>query len=652
MTAPYVRYLADWKNKPDFSTPITAEAIEHIETGIINAPTVPINIDDTGIAAFLKTTSLTQHTATLWQAAIAGSGVALNVVSDNPDASAMYLSGIDSGTGTLKITHRKPGVADANASALSIDLQDGVGFGGSAAQGIFLTATEGATTGNLLCLRNNSRDDFVVKGTGRVGIGLAIGATPAGELEIHQTDVANIGLAITALASGTHMLMLKDSGGNPRFEVGNSGSMVARAVAFFTSSLQVGASSADLGGGAGVISIKDATTVPTTNPTGGGILYMQANQLKLRDSAGTVTPLTGGAITTTEQILQIDSFAGATDRDKFTAAMTFMAAETRKRAMQFPRRTFGSSGTPLLNGNQIFSGLRLYGPHGNDGPKNIEVGSGNYVDHKVHVSSGTGTSSFLVGNAGTIYDFEIRNIAFEASGGGQLIENTTGTFYVPNFHAFTMFGFTYGIGRPAGKCLMTQPVFSGHCQAVGFTDTQLTLGGSDMNLYMSGYFNAGSNTAGAGKPIVILDFVNKTDVGYLYLTTSNDWIGLQVKGSAGYNCKFFGGQYEGTQAAVATRPVIDLQGGHNIFYSPWTAYVDDVANAPGVVRQSGGYAKFYSPTYDRYSACADTHPWLYQTAGIAHVHKPHVVVGVEQMRLRWSSGTTDPVPLPANGYTA
>lgn len=266
MTAPYVRYLADWKNKPDFSTPITAEAIEHIETGIINAPTVPINIDDTGIAAFLKTTSLTQHTATLWQAAIAGSGVALNVVSDNPDASAMYLSGIDSGTGTLKITHRKPGVADANASALSIDLQDGVGFGGSAAQGIFLTATEGATTGNLLCLRNNSRDDFVVKGTGRVGIGLAIGATPAGELEIHQTDVANIGLAITALASGTHMLMLKDSGGNPRFEVGNSGSMVARAVAFFTSSLQVGASSADLGGGAGVISIKDATTVPTTNP--------------------------------------------------------------------------------------------------------------------------------------------------------------------------------------------------------------------------------------------------------------------------------------------------------------------------------------------------------------------------------------------------
>jgi hypothetical protein len=45
------------------------------------------------------------------------------------------------------------------------------------------------------------------------------------------------------------------------------------------------------GGGAGVIGIANATTVPTTNPTGGGILYVEAGALKYRGSSGTITTL-------------------------------------------------------------------------------------------------------------------------------------------------------------------------------------------------------------------------------------------------------------------------------------------------------------------------------------------------------------------------
>ena len=47
----------------------------------------------------------------------------------------------------------------------------------------------------------------------------------------------------------------------------------------------------DFGGGTGVIGIKDATLVPSTNPTGGGILYIEAGALKYRGSSGTVTIL-------------------------------------------------------------------------------------------------------------------------------------------------------------------------------------------------------------------------------------------------------------------------------------------------------------------------------------------------------------------------
>jgi hypothetical protein len=45
------------------------------------------------------------------------------------------------------------------------------------------------------------------------------------------------------------------------------------------------------GSGAVVIGIANATTVPTTNPTGGGVLYCEAGALKYRGSGGTVTTI-------------------------------------------------------------------------------------------------------------------------------------------------------------------------------------------------------------------------------------------------------------------------------------------------------------------------------------------------------------------------
>ncbi len=44
-----------------------------------------------------------------------------------------------------------------------------------------------------------------------------------------------------------------------------------------------------VGGGVGVIFLENCTTVPTANPTGGGILYVTGGALKFRGSGGTVT---------------------------------------------------------------------------------------------------------------------------------------------------------------------------------------------------------------------------------------------------------------------------------------------------------------------------------------------------------------------------
>jgi hypothetical protein len=45
------------------------------------------------------------------------------------------------------------------------------------------------------------------------------------------------------------------------------------------------------GSGTGVVCVLNATTAPTTNPTGGGVLYAEAGALKWRGSGGTVTTL-------------------------------------------------------------------------------------------------------------------------------------------------------------------------------------------------------------------------------------------------------------------------------------------------------------------------------------------------------------------------
>jgi hypothetical protein len=49
--------------------------------------------------------------------------------------------------------------------------------------------------------------------------------------------------------------------------------------------------STQFGSGAGVLGMANATTVPTTNPTGGGVLYIEAGALKYRGSSGTVTTI-------------------------------------------------------------------------------------------------------------------------------------------------------------------------------------------------------------------------------------------------------------------------------------------------------------------------------------------------------------------------
>lgn len=82
----------------------------------------------------------------------------------------------------------------------------------------------------------------------------------------------------TSVGNVSNHFVAADGQGNDKLFVNSDGSF-----AF--------ASKGSFGGGQKVAFIPNATTVPTTNPTGGGVLYVESGALKFRGSSGTVTTI-------------------------------------------------------------------------------------------------------------------------------------------------------------------------------------------------------------------------------------------------------------------------------------------------------------------------------------------------------------------------
>ena len=134
----------------------------------------PISITvSSGVAISAKSTSKTpgDHVVVFNLAANGGANNAgLNVVSANTAFSACEVSGHETGHGTLKVSHVNPGpspTSDANAAAISIDLQAGTAAG-TAAQGIFLKSTTGGTSGDILHYVDPNRGDNLRPAAGRI----------------------------------------------------------------------------------------------------------------------------------------------------------------------------------------------------------------------------------------------------------------------------------------------------------------------------------------------------------------------------------------------------------------------------------------------------------------------------------------------------
>jgi hypothetical protein len=127
-----------------------------------------------------------------------------------------------------------------------------------------------------------------IDSAGNVGIGTA---SPRERLELSGSSPV---LLLNNTAGGTDLknYYIANSGNVLSFNWANDAYSGFANLMSLTSSGNVGIGTTDqFGGGVKVVGIANAGTVPASNPTGGGVLYVEAGALKYRGSSGTVTTI-------------------------------------------------------------------------------------------------------------------------------------------------------------------------------------------------------------------------------------------------------------------------------------------------------------------------------------------------------------------------
>lgn len=246
-----------------------------------------------------------------------------------------------------------------------------------------------------------------------------------------------------------------------------------------------------------------------------------------------------------------------------------------------------------------------------------------------------------------MYNTHFEGIAFHGNSTSQIFRSTVNT-YSAGFGGLTFYGCMHAFGRTSEKWLGTQARFTGHWTSVGHANTQMVIGGSDMEFAF--YYNINSGGSGAGKPNIIFDSVQKSIVHYLYLTAEGDWTGLRINGTQDHDLVILGSIFEGrSQTNLASRPLLEMTGGVVTMLSPDFGQVSDVAGTVnGAIHQSGGQLRLLYPYYRRGSAVAATFPLLYQTGGAAQIVGATSSRSGEQVRIRWANGDVVTAPAPAN----
>lgn len=172
-----------------------------------------------------------------------------------------------------------------------------------------VTPTGYNTTGAVVTAVSNTSPFTVSYANATSGAQTVAGTvtTPA-QASITARSAGTKGLVVKPIASSqVNTFEVQNSSGSPIVYVNQAGTLNASIINLTniaanadgltvikldgSRNAQFGSATTSVGGGSGVIGIANAGTVPSTNPSGGGILYVESGALKFRGSSGTVTTI-------------------------------------------------------------------------------------------------------------------------------------------------------------------------------------------------------------------------------------------------------------------------------------------------------------------------------------------------------------------------
>ncbi len=180
-------------------------------------------------------------------------------------------------------------IATTNTAALAIL---GVGVAAVTASGgaAISVNVAAAFTGSLLELRQNGTLRTSISAGGTMST-TSVGNTASASNAFIALNTTGLVLSRN-IADANPAVILQQQSATSTGDIVQFKNNTATAVMTVGQNGNVGiGASATFGAGAGVIGLKTATTLPTVNPTNGGILYVDAGALKYRGTSGTITTI-------------------------------------------------------------------------------------------------------------------------------------------------------------------------------------------------------------------------------------------------------------------------------------------------------------------------------------------------------------------------
>ena len=313
-------------------------------------------------------------------------------------------------------------------------------------------------------------------------------------------------------------------------------------------------------------------TYPTPGSSGWNTgLEAAINQVS--DTADLALSTASGQSATVGGVL-LDSFSGSTDDAKLTAAMSYVAAQTRKPAIYIGNRDYSFSQAS----RSMFSGLKIINPGGfGNQPR-----AANSIPNRLLY---TGTGTWWVNN-GTTYDVEFRGLGIENSNGAaQFMSSNPGVLWTSKFSDLGFLNWKHVFGNPTTKFLNTACLWSGWGNINNSRDTACTFGGSDSKFFVGGQWLIDSppNLMADGAYHLIFDYQEESTVGGVYMTCEQNGGVLINGGATTKGLRFTGGfDIEGRNSSQpAYGSLVRVNGGGVDFHGAWFAYGASSLNTQG-----------------------------------------------------------------------